>query len=110
MPGLARSLKNKVELWGNIPYENELGEFDRKHSKIKDLWVRIQFSNGMSKNNSDKEESNSKLKFTVRNKSIPNLTSDMFFIYKNQKYCYDYHVPNYKYSDSIDIFCTLVVE
>jgi len=38
---------------------------------------------------------------------IKELTNDMYFMYKNQKYNIDYSIPNFKYKDSIEIYCTL---
>ena len=46
-------------------------------------------------------------KFTIRAKT--NLSNDMYFIFKNQKYDIKYFQQNYKYHDRIEVFCKLVV-
>ena len=108
MPGLARSLKNKVELWGNVICKNELGEVDYETQKIKSIWAEIKPISGSVKTiTGDIIQVDMKYKITIRSNSIRELKNDMYFIYQGQRYNIDYSIPNFKYKDSIEIYCTL---
>lgn len=101
-------LNNRIEVWGNVECKNELGEADYTPQKIKSIWAEIRPSSGTVKTvTGDIIQVDMKYKITIRNNSIKKLTNDMFFIYKCQKYSIDYQIPNFKYKDSIEIYCTL---
>ena len=109
--GLSNRLKNRVDIYGKMDFINSFGEIDFRYSKIKSLWAEVSPQSGKElsgKGNTIYSEISHK--FTVRSNAIPNLTNDMYFMFKNQRYDIGYFNPNYKYSDSIDIFCVLVVE
>lgn len=108
MNNLAERLTNKIEVWGMTSCENDLGELDFEEGKIKSIWAEIKCVNGSVKTTTgDIIQVDMKYKFTVRSKSIKELKNDMFFKYKGQKYSVDYSIPNFKYKDSIEIYCTL---
>ena len=105
---LIKRLNNKIEVWGMISYENELGEKDFKPDKIKSIWAEIKCVTGSVKTTTgDIIQVDMKYKFTIRSNSLKELKNDMFFKYKDQKYSIDYSIPNFKYKDSIEIYCTL---
>ncbi len=109
--GLSSRLKNRVDIYGKMDFTNEYGEIDLRYGKIKSLWAEVTPQSGREvAGKGNTIYSDVSHKFTVRSNSIPNLTNDMYFIFKNQRYDIKYFNPNYKYGDSIDIFCSLVVE
>lgn len=109
--GLSSRLKNRVDVYGKIDFVNGYGENDFQYEKIKSLWAEITPQSGREvAGKGNTIYSDISHKFTIRSNSIPNLTNDMYFIFKNQRYNIKYINPNYKYVDSIDIFCSLVVE
>lgn len=110
MDNLSRRLTNRIELWGNIECENELGEKDFKQGKIKSIWAEIKCVTGSVKTSTGEVLiTNMKYKFTIRSNAISEIKNDMFFMYKGQRYDIDYSIPNFKYKDSIELYCTLEV-
>ncbi len=108
MNNLNCRLNNRIDLWGNIPYENELGETDYKPDKIKSLWCEIRPTTGSVKTTlGNVIEVENKYKITVRVNAIKNLTNDMYLMYKGMRFDIDYNIPNFKYKDRIEIYCSL---
>jgi len=111
MADLSERLTNRIDVYGNVEFENELLEKDYKFNKIKSVWSEITTGSGMLKSlPGNTSYANISHKITIRSKSIPNLTKDMYFIFKGQRYDIQYFNPSYKYQDSVEIFCSLVVE
>lgn len=109
--GLSERIKNRVDVYSRMAFTNEYGEIDLKYSKIKSLWAEITPQSGREvtyKGNTVYADISHK--FTIRSNALPGITHDTYFIFKNQRYDIKYFNPNYKYNDSIDIYCSLVVE
>ena len=49
-------------------------------------------------------------KFVVRAGAIPKIENSMYFMFKGQRYDINYFNPNYKYRDTVEIICKLVIE
>lgn len=108
MDNLTKRLKNKIEVWGNVETKNEIGEKDYIQKKIKSIWSEIKPVNGTVKTvTGDIIQVDMKYKITIRSNSIKELKNDMYFIYHGQRYNIDYLIPNFKYNDCIEIYCTL---
>ncbi|HEY5582921.1 MAG TPA: phage head closure protein [Ruminiclostridium sp.] len=108
---LSNRLNNKIDVYSKNEYTNELLEKDYRYEKSSSIWAEISPLNGTE----NKSQGNTKFadishKFVIRDKALTVLTNDMYFIFKNQRYDIKYFNPNYKYRDSIEIFCSLVVE
>jgi len=111
MADLSERLTNRIDVYGKIEFKNELLEKDYKFDKIKSVWAEVATGNGVLKSlPGNTSYANISHKITIRSKSIPNITKDMYFMFKSQKYDIQYFNPNYKYQDCIEIFCSLVVE
>lgn len=108
MDNLSRRLNCKIDVYGKVKIKNELREVDFDYNKIKSIWCEIKPTSGTVKTvTGNIIQVDMKYKITIRNNSIKELKNDMYFIYKNQKYNIDYSIPNFKYKDSIEIYCTL---
>lgn len=108
MDSLSKRLNCKIDVYGKTKVENEIGEIDFNYNKIKSIWAEIKPATGSIKTTTgDIMQVDIKYKITIRNNSLKKITNDMYFIYKNQKYNIDYSIPNFKYKDSIEIYCTL---
>lgn len=108
---LSSRLRNRIDVYGKIEFENELGEKDYRYDKIKSIWAEIIPGTGSvqtSEGNTTYADVSHKI--VIRSNAIAKLTNDMYFIYQNQRYNIKYFNPNYKYRDSIEILCSLVVE
>lgn len=108
MDSLSKRLKNRIDVYSKSQIENELGEVDFKYSKLKSIWAEVKPVSGTVKTISgDILQVDMRYKVTIRSNSLKELTNDMYFVYKGQKYTIDYSIPNFKYKDSIEIYCTL---
>ena len=108
MDNLSRRLCNKIEVWGSVECENELGEKDYYFQNIKSIWAEIKPVNGAIKTiTGDIIQVDMKYKITIRSNSIRELNNNMYFIYQGQRYNIDYSIPNFKSKDRIEIYCTL---
>ena len=110
MDNLSRRLNNKIDVYEKKQIENELGEVDFEYSKVKSIWCEIKPTTGSIKTvTGDILQVDMKYKITIRSNSIKELTNDMYFMYKEQRFDIDYSIPNFKYKDSIEIYCSLKV-
>lgn len=111
MNGLTSRLKNRIDVYSKVAFTNELDQEDFKYELLKTIYAEITPKNGVVKDSQGNTiHADISYKIVVRSNSILNLTNDMYFIYKKQRYDIKYFNPNYKYGDSIEIFCNLVVE
>ncbi len=111
MQNITNKLNCKCELWGMIPFENELGEMDIREGKIKDIYCNILPSGATQKWNSGiTEKVEHSHKFTIRSKSIPDIKVNMFFKFKGLKYEFISYNFDFKNNEYIEIFTKLVLE
>jgi head-tail adaptor len=107
---LASQLIHRIAAYGKVEFKNELGEKDYRYEKIKSIWSRITALSGSVKDGDGHTEyADITHRITIRVSAIE-LTKDMYFIYKGQRYDVKYFNPNYKYKDRIEIMVSLVVE
>lgn len=111
MDKLADRLNNRIEVWGKVKFSNDFLEEDYKYDKLKSVWSEIIPTGGsLATGQGDTIYEKVTHKITVRDRSIPNLMNDMYFMYKGLRYDINFFQPNYKYKDAIEIMCTLVVQ
>lgn len=108
---LSGRLKNRVDLYAGHANENELDETDFDYVKVKSIWAEITPQSGREvKGKGNTVYADISHKFTVRSNAVKHIGNDMYFMFRGQRYDIKYFNPNYKYRDSIDIYCSLVVE
>lgn len=108
---LASKLRNRIDVYSKVEYENELGEVDYKYEELKTVWAEISPQSGnIKQGQANTSYADISHKIVIRLNSIPNLSNDMYFMFKGQRYDIKYFNPNYKYKDRIEIMCSLVVE
>ncbi|MTI65162.1 MAG: hypothetical protein FH753_00980 [Firmicutes bacterium] len=78
---MTNRLRNRLELWGMVEFENELDEIDREEQKIKDIYCNILPRHGEVNefDNTNIEYVRTLQTIIVRKKSIDNPQIDMFF-------------------------------
>ena len=105
------SLNQKIELWGMIDTENELGELDRTAEKIKDLWVNIIPKHGNQSKVADIVD-NVVLSVIVRCRklSVKNPSIDMYFMKNGLKYEIIDFIEDMKNKDFIEFNCKIIYE
>ena len=107
---LLEKLDKKVEVYQKQKIINDLGQTEYKYSLLKRVWANIMpTSTKVSNYIAETDVAEYTFKFILRGNSIKNLTRDMYFIYKNQRYDIEYFVPNFKNRDRVEIICKLVV-
>lgn len=107
---LLEKLDKKVEVYQKQKIINDLGQTEYKYSLLKRVWANIMpTSTKVSSYIAETDVAEYTFKFILRGNSIKNLTRDMYFIYKNQRYDIEYFVPNFKNRDRVEIICKLVV-
>lgn len=108
---LSERLNCYIDVYGKMEIRNELGELDFKYSKISSLWAEITPQGGSNRNSqADTIWAEISHKFTIRSGVIKKeLTNDMYFMFQGQRYDIKYFIPNYKYRDCIEVFCSLEV-
>ena len=107
---LLEKLDKKVEVYQKQKIINDLGQTEYKYSLLKRVWANIMpTSTKVSSYIAETDVAEYTFKFILRGNSIKNLTRDMYFIYKNQRYNIEYFVPNFKNRDRVEIICKLVV-
>lgn len=110
------ALNKRIEVWGNIEFENELGESDFKPGKIKDkpIWASIIPQTGsLQKQQANTILSNITHKIKIRYGAGKDITQDMWFIFKegNKKHRFDikYILNPYFLNEFLEIFCEEII-
>lgn len=109
MQGLTSRLRNKLTLYAKQPSFNELGEDTFKYVPVGTMYGEIITwggSNAQKVGNTTQSSTSHRL--TIRSKSVRELSNDMYFVYKDQRYDIEYFNPNYKYDDSVEILIKLI--
>ncbi len=108
---LSSRLNCRIDVYGRKDFINSLGEDDYEYEKLKSVWAEITPSGGsLLSGEGNTTYADISHKFVIRSKAIPNLSNDMYFMFKQQRYNIKYFNPNYRYRDSIEVFCSLIME
>lgn len=111
MSNLINELNNRAELWGMIPFTNELEEHDTKEDIIKPLiYCNIIPLSAIRNLTPVTENMKFTHKFKVRALSIKVPKLDMFFMVKGQKYKFKSWNPDYKNNEFLEVFTELILE
>jgi len=111
MDNLSKRLNCKIDVYAKVEFENKLKEKDYKYEVLKSVYSEIIPAGGSMKSLQGGEDyADVTHKITIRNNSIPGLTNDMYFMYKGQRFDINFTQPNFKFKNSIEIMCNLVVQ
>jgi SPP1 family predicted phage head-tail adaptor len=103
-------LNCEIDVYSGAEGLNELGEVCYTYSKLKSIWAEITAESGsVKKGEADTETVEVTHKMTIKADDVE-LSNDMYFIYDGQRFDVKYFMPNYRYKDRINVFCTLVME
>lgn len=99
-------LRNRVEVWANVKYEDELGGISRKFIRINTLWASIIPQTGsLQKQQADTILTNVTHKVVVRYTAGMAITKDMQLFYKGRRFEIKYILNPYERDESLEIFC-----
>lgn len=108
---LVEMLDKKIEVYKKQKVINDIGQTEYRYSLYKKVWASIMpTSTKVSNYIAETDRAEYTFKVIIRANTLKDITRDMYFIYKSQRYNIDYFVPNFKNKDRIEIVCKLVVE
>lgn len=104
-------LRNRVEVWGKVEFENELNEVDYKYEKLKPVWAAIIPQTGsLQKQQANTVLSNVTHKIIVRYQSGKDITQDMYIVFKKHRFDIKYILNPYFKNETLELFCEEVIE
>lgn len=107
MKSLSSRLNNRIEIWGEIKEESDIGEIV-KNKLLKKVWADIVPQSGsISNGQGETTVSNTKFKARMRKTEI---SSSNFIIFKGLKYEIEYILPDFNKNNFIDVYLKLSAE
>jgi hypothetical protein len=114
MNNLTSKLRDKVDLYGKIQAENELGEVEYSYGKIKPMFVNIiptNLTGTIKEGQANTRYAEVTHKIKCRKLSIKDLSIDMYFIDEDGlRYDVLYFQPDYQYKEFWEIMCKIIYE
>lgn len=104
-------LRNRIEVWENVKYINELGETSRKFMKVNTLWASVVPQTGRLQNQqAETILTNVTHKIIVRYTAGKDITKDMQIKYKDHRFDIDFILDPYFKNERLEIFCSEKLE
>lgn len=104
-------LRNRIEIWGNVPYENELGETAYRFEMINKIWVSITPQTGKLQNQqAETLLTNVTHKIIVRYSAGKAITKDMHIYFKGRQFEIRYILNPYERNETLEIFCQELID
>jgi len=99
-------LRNRVDIYANVKYTNELEETSYKFIKIKSIWASIIPQTGsLQKQQADTILTNVTHKIIVRYSAGKEITKDMQIFFKGRRFEIKYPLNPYEKNETLEIFC-----
>lgn len=104
-------LKHKIDVYGNVKETNEVNKTTYSFKKIRSLYAAIipQTAN-LQKQVADTILTNVTHKIIVRYSAGKEITQDMQIYFRNKKFDIKYILNPYFANETLEIFCTEVIE
>ena len=98
-------LKHRIDIYGNIEFENSIGETSYKFDKIKSIWAAIIPQTGtLQRQQADTILTNVTHKIVVRYNAANDVTKDMRIKYKGHEFEIRYILNPYFNNETLEIF------
>lgn len=108
---MINDLNKRIEIYGNIEEENELGEVCYKEKLLKTIWAKIVPQTGsLQKQQANTILSNTTHKIIVRYEAAKDITQDMYIKYKNHRFDIKYILDPFFKHIKLEIFCEEIIE
>lgn len=107
---LANRLNKRLEVWGTVPVENELGAIENKTVKVKTIWGQIVPQTGSIGQRAGTEFAKMTHKVIVRYSAARDITPVYHIRYAGRKYEIMYILNPYEKNVELEIFVTEVME
>lgn len=108
---MSYDMNKKIEIWGNIKHENELGETSYEFEKINRIWAAIIPQTAvLQRQQTDTILTNVTHKIIVRYSAGKDITKDMQIYYKNHRFEIKYILNPYERNETLEIFCQELID
>lgn len=104
-------LRNRIDIWANVPYTNELGETSYRFEKIKSVWASVVPQTGKLQNQqAETILTNVTHKIIIRYSAGKDITKDMQIRFKDHRFEIRYILNPYFRNETLEIFCQEVLD
>ena len=104
-------MNRKIDIWGKVPFINELGEDDYKNDFIKTIWASIVPQTGsLQKTQVETILTNTTHKIIVRYASGESIKESDYIIFRKRRYDIKFILNPYFKDETLEIFTTQVLE
>lgn len=104
----------RIEVWGKVPFVNELLESDYRDGIIKTIWAeivpQIRSMGNMQKGQAETMLSNVTTKFVVRYHAGKDIDYDNWIMFKGKRHDIKYLLNPFEKNEVFEIFCIEVIE
>lgn len=102
-------LRHRIDIYGKTKIENELGEVDYSFGKIKTIWASIVPQTAkLLTQQAETILSNTTHKIIIRYDK--DITQDMYIMFRGKRFDINYILNPYFKNESLEIFCSEVIE
>lgn len=104
-------LRHRVDVWGNVEFENELDETSRRFQKIKTLWAAVVPQTGsLQRQEADTMLTNVTHKIILRYSSAKDVNKNMQIHYKDHRFEIKYILNPYFKNEYLEVFCQELID
>lgn len=98
-------LRNKIDIYANVEFENSIGETSYRYDKIKSIWAKIVPQTGsLQVQQADTILTNVTHKIIVRYGGNNDITKDMEIKFKDRKYEIRFILNPFERNETLEIF------
>ncbi|RKD26688.1 hypothetical protein BEP19_15890 [Ammoniphilus oxalaticus] len=99
-------LRNRIQIYGDIPYKNELGEKSRRFGRIKEIWASVVTQTGrLQRQQAETMLTHTTHKVVVRYSAGRDITKDMQLHFNGRVMEIIYIDNLHERNETIEIFC-----
>lgn len=103
---MRNDMPHRVDIFGNVKYENELGEISRKFMKIFDVWAAVVPQTGsLQSQQAETILTNVTHKVIIRYSSGIDITKDMQIHFRGHRFEIKFILNPYFGNETLEIFC-----
>lgn len=106
----ADDLRDKVYCYQSTKALNDMGEHEEKFVPVRTFWANVTPSSGRRDEIGISERANVTHKVVCREMAMPGITTDTYFVVRQQRLDVQYWYPIYNRKGWMEIFCKAVME
>lgn len=107
----AGELRSRIVVFIGEDVERDDGETERVYTPLRSIWAKIVPAHGeVELLEGDMERMKITHRVFIRSRALPELTQDMYFTYRGQRYDVQYYMPVFNQRGWTEIGCEMKVE